>query len=104
MKDLTTASVAQEVTTEVREAMISKPVVDRSWILEVEGRLRAEQADRGACPADRLSAMPSLLLLLPLNTDEGPGLTPYVIGIGTLLLLFALMATLLAFGKGREHS
>ncbi len=48
--------------------------------------------------------MPSLLMLLPLNVEEGAGVTPYVIGIGTLLFLFALMGTLLAFGKGREHS
>ena len=48
--------------------------------------------------------MPSLLLLLPLQAEEGPGATPYIIGVGTLLLLFALMAALLAFGKGREHS
>jgi hypothetical protein len=48
--------------------------------------------------------MPSLLLLLPLATEEGPGLTPYAVGATTLLLLFALMAALLAFGRGREHS
>ena len=47
--------------------------------------------------------MPSLLLLL-LQAEESAGITPYVIGVGTLLLLFALMAALLAFGKGREHS
>jgi hypothetical protein len=47
--------------------------------------------------------MPSLLLL-PLKAQEGPGITPYVIGVGALLLLLALMAALLAFGKGREHS
>ena len=44
------------------------------------------------------------LLLLPLHTEEGAGATPYVIGIGALVLLLALMAALLAFGKGREHS
>jgi hypothetical protein len=47
--------------------------------------------------------MPSLLLL-PLQAEEGAGYAPYLIGVGTLLLLFALMAALLAFGKGREHS
>jgi len=30
--------------------------------------------------------------------------TPYWIGGGILLLLLALLAGLLAFGKGREHS
>ena len=44
------------------------------------------------------------LLLLPLHTEEGAGATPYVIGIGALVLLLAVMAALLAFGKGREHS
>ena len=51
----------------------------------------------------RLSAMPSLLLL-PLQTEEGAGITPYVIGVGSLLFFIALMVALLAFGKGREHS
>ena len=44
------------------------------------------------------------LLLLPLNTEESAGITPYVIGIGTLLILLAMLVALLAFGKGREHS
>jgi len=44
------------------------------------------------------------LLLLPLNTEEGAGAVPYVIGGGALILLLALMLALLAFGKGREHS
>ncbi len=47
--------------------------------------------------------MPSLLLL-PLQTEEGAGITPYVVGVGALLLFLALMVALLAFGKGREHS
>jgi len=47
--------------------------------------------------------MPSLLLL-PLQTEEGVGMTPYVVGVGTLLLFAALMVALLAFGKGRDHS
>ena len=29
---------------------------------------------------------------------------PYVVGGGILLVLLALMAALLAFGRGREHS
>jgi hypothetical protein len=44
------------------------------------------------------------LLLLPLQTEEGAGATPYVIGGGALLLLLALLLALLAFGRGREHS
>jgi hypothetical protein len=39
-------------------------------------------------------------MLLPLATEEGPGLMPYFVGGGSLLLLL----TLLAFGKGRDHS
>jgi hypothetical protein len=31
-------------------------------------------------------------------------LAPYVVGGGILLALLALMAALLAFGRGREHS
>ena len=48
--------------------------------------------------------MLNLPLLLPLHVEEGAGITPYVIGIGLLALLLALMVALLAFGKGREHS
>ena len=45
------------------------------------------------------------LLLLPLHTaEEGAGATPYIIGIGALVILFGIMFALLAFGKGREHS
>ncbi len=44
------------------------------------------------------------LLLLPLEAEKGAGATPYVIGIGALVILLTLMAALLAFGKGREHS
>jgi len=36
--------------------------------------------------------------------EEGAGNQPYIIGGGILLLLFALIGALLAFGKGREHS
>jgi hypothetical protein len=45
----------------------------------------------------------SNLLLLPLST-EGAGITPYVIGLGSLVLLLAMLFGVLAFGKGREHS
>ena len=45
-----------------------------------------------------------ILLLLPLSTEESAGITPYVIGIGSLALLLAVLAGILAFGKGREHS
>jgi hypothetical protein len=47
--------------------------------------------------------MPTLLLL-PLATEEGAGLAPYLIGGGALLFLLVLMFALLSFGKGREHS
>ena len=36
--------------------------------------------------------------------DAGTYWNPYYIGGGILLLLLALMAALLAFGSGREHS
>jgi hypothetical protein len=48
--------------------------------------------------------MPSLQMLLPLATEEGAGLLPYVVGGGALLLLLGAMVALLSFGKGREHS
>ena len=48
--------------------------------------------------------MPSLQMLLPLVTEEGAGVTPYVIGGGSLLLLLLALVALLAFGKGRDHS
>jgi hypothetical protein len=44
------------------------------------------------------------VMLLPLAAEEGAGATPFLVGGGALLLLLALMAALLAFGKGREHS
>lgn len=37
-------------------------------------------------------------------TDTGTYWHPYFIGGGILLLLLALVAGLLAFGNGREHS
>ena len=48
--------------------------------------------------------MPSLQMLLPLATEEGAGLLPYVVGIGSLAILLGALVALLAFGKGREHS
>jgi hypothetical protein len=48
--------------------------------------------------------MPSLLMLLPLTTEEGAGLLPYAVGIGSLVILLGAMVALLAFGKGRDHS
>ncbi len=44
------------------------------------------------------------LMLLPLAAEEGPGIGPYVIGVGGLLILLAMLFAVLAFGKGREHS
>ena len=50
------------------------------------------------------------LLLAPLNSggtdvvESGTFWAPYYIGGGILLVLLALMAALLAFGNGREHS
>ena len=51
-----------------------------------------------------------MILLAPLASggteiaESGTFWEPYAIGGGILLLLLALMAGLLAFGKGREHS
>jgi len=36
--------------------------------------------------------------------DEGTFWMPYIIGGGILVLLLTLVLSLLAFGKGREHS
>jgi hypothetical protein len=49
-------------------------------------------------------------LLAPLESggtdiaDSGTFWAPYMIGGGILLVLLVLMASLLAFGRGREHS
>jgi hypothetical protein len=48
--------------------------------------------------------MPNLLMLLPLATEEGAGLLPYAVGIGSLAILLGALFALLAFGKGRDHS
>jgi hypothetical protein len=51
-----------------------------------------------------------MILLAPLASggtdvvESGTFWEPYAIGGGILLVLLALMAGLLAFGKGREHS
>ena len=49
-------------------------------------------------------------LLAPLHSggtdvaESGTFWAPYYIGGGILLILLVLMAALLAFGRGREHS
>jgi hypothetical protein len=43
-------------------------------------------------------------MLLPLTTEEGAGVVPYVVGGGTLLILLLALVALLSFGKGRDHS
>jgi hypothetical protein len=45
-----------------------------------------------------------ILQLLPLATEGGAGITPYLVGGGALLLLVICLFGILAFGKGREHS
>lgn len=48
-----------------------------------------------------------LVLLQSGGTDlaeSGSSLAPYFVGGGILLVLLALIAALLAFGQGREHS
>ncbi len=36
--------------------------------------------------------------------SEGADATPYIIGVGVFIFLLALLAGLVAFGGGREHS
>jgi hypothetical protein len=43
-------------------------------------------------------------MLLPLATEEGSALWPYVVGIGSLLILLLALFAVLSFGKGRDHS
>ena len=61
----------------------------------------------GAGPG-KVPAMTTLLVQLHSGgtdvADSGTFWTPYFIGGGILLVLFALMVALLSFGKGREHS
>jgi hypothetical protein len=45
-----------------------------------------------------------ILQLLPLATEEGAGITPFLVGGGALVVLLAFLVGMLAFGKGREHS
>jgi hypothetical protein len=44
------------------------------------------------------------LVLLPLATEGGAGVRPYLVGGGALLFLLVMVFAMLAFGKGREHS
>jgi hypothetical protein len=45
-----------------------------------------------------------ILQLLPLASEEGSGIAPFLVGGGALLLLVLALFGILAFGKGREHS
>jgi len=45
-----------------------------------------------------------ILQLLTLATEEGAGITPFLVGGGILVLLVLALLGMLAFGKGREHS
>ena len=45
-----------------------------------------------------------ILQLLPLATESGAGVAPYVVGGGALLMFIFLLLGILSFGKGREHS
>jgi hypothetical protein len=48
--------------------------------------------------------MATHLIALAESTSETGGVNPYVVGAGVLLLLVALVAAVVAFGGGREHS
>ena len=38
------------------------------------------------------------------ESAESSGINPWFVGIGTFVLLLAMLAGLLAFGGGRDHS
>lgn len=46
------------------------------------------------------------VLLAPLaaEAEKGAGAKPFIVGGGVLLILLILLALMLTFGKGREHS
>jgi len=44
------------------------------------------------------------ILSIPLETETSAGAWPYLVGGTALVILFALLLMMLAFGKGREHS
>ncbi|MCW2782877.1 MAG: hypothetical protein JWR35_3326 [Marmoricola sp.] len=46
----------------------------------------------------------SILSVLPLAVEKGAGAAPYEVGGLALVILLGLLLSLLAFGKGREHS
>ena len=46
----------------------------------------------------------TLISLASEAPHESAGATPYLIGAGTFLFLLLLLASLVAFGGGREHS
>jgi hypothetical protein len=48
--------------------------------------------------------MPIAPLVVLAAESEASGINPYVVGGCILLLLVVLMAALLAFGRGRDHS
>ncbi|MCB0908569.1 MAG: hypothetical protein KDB63_15790 [Nocardioidaceae bacterium] len=48
--------------------------------------------------------MSDIITLAAEAGSEGTSAWPFIVGGGILLVLFALMAGLLMFGKGREHS
>lgn len=44
------------------------------------------------------------LVLAASESHTWAGVNPYLVGVGTLILLLALLGGLLAFAAGREHS
>jgi hypothetical protein len=67
------------------------------------GRLTGSAFGAGKVPAMTI-LLASFLSGGTENADSGTFWAPYYIGGGILLVLLAVMAALLAFGKGREHS
>jgi hypothetical protein len=43
-------------------------------------------------------------LVLAASEHAEPAIHPYAVGVGTLVILLALLGALVAFGGGREHS
>ena len=48
--------------------------------------------------------MSTLPLLLPLASEGGAGITPFLVGGGAFLILLTMLFAILSFGKGRDHS
>ncbi|QNN55212.1 hypothetical protein [Nocardioides mesophilus] len=55
-------------------------------------------------PASPLSLVTTIVPGLSEVATSAPAVNPYLVGVGTFIVLLALMGALLAFGRGRDHS